>query len=247
MLEKMFRGSDNQLTANYFSSMQAEHPSEFPTITPIQRNECQLGSTMGFELPTSNHSSKGCHNPPTSFPNISSPSKRHCAWNIGMYAETFDLIKEEGNYLLADDLVNDLVDIYLADIHVWIPILHPNSFKAQIGNFDERQRVAIILHAIVALCVRFSCDPRVGDPELRSQCSRWNRQIVVLKSTESCTIESLQASVIITFDNVSHLPVSFTISDKVLTLKGYERETTTMVCWLRSYENCYRSWAEHRR
>lgn len=182
----MFRSSDHLGTLSYGPTRERVHctSDNFSTITPIQRN-CMTG----FQPPISSQSSIGCSTPSTSLPNISGPSRPIYMWNVRTKLESFDLSKQEGNYGLPDDLVEDVVNFYFDNLHPWIPRLHREEFKAQLSDIGQLQRIAMHLHAIVALCVRFSNNSRLSDPEVRSGCSRWNRQIVILKSSKSCTLK----------------------------------------------------------
>jgi len=67
---------------------------------------------------------------------------------------------------------------------------------------DERPRITCILHAIIAVCLRFSRNEYLPDEETKSQIAEKSRQRVILDSTESFSIENLQALVIIAFETV---------------------------------------------
>jgi hypothetical protein len=100
------------------------------------------------------------------------------------------------------DLVNSLVDIYFANIHPWIPILHVKQFRERMAVPSQRPKLTSIFHAIVSLCVRFSLDPRLSDPDIRNMYTKRSRQTVILQTMESFSVENLQALVICAFDTV---------------------------------------------
>jgi hypothetical protein len=104
--------------------------------------------------------------------------------------------------LLPDDLLNQLVDIYFSTIHPWIPILHVKQFRARMMDASQRPKLKNIFHAIISLCVRFSHDSRLSDSTVRSQLSERSRQIVILQSMESFSVENLQALIIVAFDTI---------------------------------------------
>jgi hypothetical protein len=106
------------------------------------------------------------------------------------------------NNLPPDDLVDSLVEIYFVTIHPWIPILHVKQFREKMANPVQRPKLATIFHAIVSLCVRFSKDERLGDPNVRARYSKFSRNTVILQSMESFSVENLQALVICAFDTV---------------------------------------------
>jgi len=113
------------------------------------------------------------------------------------------LLDEDDNTLPPDDLIDDLVEIYFANIHSWIPILHVRQFRERMAIPAQRQKLTTIFHAIVSLCVRFSEDPRLASAEVRTRYSKRSRQTVILQSMESFSVENLQALIICAFDTVS--------------------------------------------
>ncbi|KAF5866872.1 hypothetical protein ETB97_008676 [Aspergillus alliaceus] len=104
--------------------------------------------------------------------------------------------------ILDSDLMLDLVEFYFANIHHWIPILHVRKFREQIHTHQGRQRAVHILHAIVALCSRFSDDRRLGNDVEKAEMAEKSRQNVLLSGMESFSVENLQALVIIAFDTI---------------------------------------------
>ena len=112
-------------------------------------------------------------------------------------------VSNDESYLPHDDLINDLVEIYFKNIHPWIPILHVQQFRQRMGVPSQRKLLTNIFHAIVSTCVRFSIDPRLSDAAVRSRYTSKCRQVVILNSMESFSVENLQALVICAFDTVS--------------------------------------------
>lgn len=109
-----------------------------------------------------------------------------------------------------DEIMNELVDFYHVNIHPWIPILHMSKFRERMRLADERPRITCVLHAIIAVCIRLSRNEYLPDEETKSQIAEKSRQRVILDSTESFSIENLQALVIIAFETVRtepYLPV----------------------------------------
>ncbi|RFU81205.1 zn2 cys6 dna-binding [Trichoderma arundinaceum] len=99
-----------------------------------------------------------------------------------------------------DDLIDALVEIYFARIHPWIPMLHVREFREKMAIPSKRQRLTTIFHAIVSLCVRFSHDPRLDEPEIGSGRgpSAWS-----IVGSMARTAEQLQLSI---EDEESHSP-----------------------------------------
>ncbi|KAF4807216.1 Citrinin biosynthesis transcriptional activator ctnR [Colletotrichum siamense] len=100
------------------------------------------------------------------------------------------------------DLVDSLVEIYFANIHPWIPMLHVRQFRERMLDPEQRPQLSTIFHAIVSLCARFSQDDRLGSPEEKTRYAKRCRQFVILNSMESFSVENLQALTIIAFDTI---------------------------------------------
>lgn len=98
--------------------------------------------------------------------------------------------------------MNELVDFYHVNIHPWIPILHLGKFRERMQLVEERPRITCILHAIIAVCIRFCRNEYLPDEETKSQLAEKSRQRVILDSTETFSVENLQALVIIAFETV---------------------------------------------
>ena len=105
--------------------------------------------------------------------------------------------------ILPTKIMNELVDFYHVNIHPWIPILHMVKFRERMQVANERPRIACILHAIIAVCIRFPQNEHFKDDETKSQIAEKSRQKVILDSTESFSVENLQALVILAFETVS--------------------------------------------
>jgi hypothetical protein len=112
----------------------------------------------------------------------------------------------DSNGILPAEIMNELVDFYHVNIHPWIPILHMERFRERIQLADERPRITCILHAIIAVCIRFSRNDHLPDGETKSQMAEKSRRKVILDSTESFSVENLQALVILAFETVSNKP-----------------------------------------
>ncbi|XXG96837.1 hypothetical protein Hte_003128 [Hypoxylon texense] len=113
-----------------------------------------------------------------------------------------DVIEYDEPDLPPKDLVDALVEIYFAKIHPWIPMLHVRVFRQRMANDRERTRLTTIFHAIVSLCSRFSDDVRLGSAEKKARDSKKSKEIVLLRSMESFSVENLQALIICAFDTI---------------------------------------------
>ncbi|KAJ5898313.1 hypothetical protein N7504_008601 [Penicillium tannophilum] len=108
----------------------------------------------------------------------------------------------DSSEILPNEIMKELVDFYHVNIHPWIPILHLGKFRERMQLAEERPRITCILHAIIAVCVRFSRNENLPDEETKLQIAEKSRQRVILDSTESFSVENLQALVIIAFETI---------------------------------------------
>ncbi|KZL65071.1 C6 transcription factor [Colletotrichum tofieldiae] len=113
----------------------------------------------------------------------------------------FELASDD-TLLPQPDVMDSLVEIYFANIHPWIPMLHVRQFRERMRDQAQRPQLSTIFHAMVSLCARFSQDPRLGPPEEKSRYAKRCRQFVILNSMESFSVENLQALTIIAFDTI---------------------------------------------
>lgn len=108
--------------------------------------------------------------------------------------------------LPSEDLMDELLDIYFDKVHPWIPMLHVDHLRERASNHAERPSLSTIFYAVTSLCARFSDDPRLGDRGDKAAYARRCRQMVILRSMESFSVENLQALTICAFDLVGTLP-----------------------------------------
>lgn len=123
------------------------------------------------------------------------PAKRQCTESSIESLSATDIIES--------DLLTPLVEFYFDNFHHWIPILHVRRFRDLIKSAQGREDAKHTLFAIIAACIRFVQDPRLGDAA-KAKVAESCRQTVVLCSMESFSVGSLQALVIIAFDTVRH-------------------------------------------
>lgn len=98
-----------------------------------------------------------------------------------------------------NDLLYELVDLYFKHVATWSPILdRKHTFNVLFGHtLEEPHR--ILLHAIVAVSLRFSKDLRLTPPA-REHYHRVSRIKVQLYGLENTNIPALQALVILAID-----------------------------------------------
>lgn len=96
-----------------------------------------------------------------------------------------------------------VVEAHFQTVHHWIPILHETRFRAKFKDPVERQKLSILLHALLSASIKY-----VDFEEFGMSVHDVARQIRVSQGTvmshamESLSIENTQALVIIAFDYV---------------------------------------------
>lgn len=195
---------------NCLNSIQGQTPTSLDSSTSTSLNAGETLKVYTNQLKTTLSHLSADFDP--SDGGITSPLKRRRAYSTGEVDQQQrprpapQSILDDKEYTLPpDDLIDALVDIYFGSIHPWIPILHVKQFRERMANPAQRQKLTTIFHAIVSLCIRFSNDPRISSAELRMKYSTKSRQIVILQSMESFSVENLQALVICAFDTVRPL------------------------------------------
>lgn len=98
------------------------------------------------------------------------------------------------------DLLYSLVDLYFKHINVWLPLLDRKTTKDRLfGALTLEEADRVLLHAIVAVTLRFSPDPRLT-VESRQQYHSTSKQRVQLYGLDNSNVRSLQALVILAVD-----------------------------------------------
>ncbi|KAL6234652.1 hypothetical protein BDW75DRAFT_240870 [Aspergillus navahoensis] len=111
-------------------------------------------------------------------------------------------VEDDLTAILPPEVMDELVDFYYVNIHPWIPVLHVAKFRERMRSPEYRPRVACILHAIIAVCARFSQSEFLQNEDFKTRIAEKSRQKVILDSTESFSVENLQALVIIAFETI---------------------------------------------
>lgn len=110
--------------------------------------------------------------------------------------QTFD----HTTFLPPHDILYHLVDLYFRHINVWIPLLERKStMNTLFGQTPRSEADTVVLHAIVAVSLRFSTDVRLS-PENRQQYHDASKQKVQLYGLENSGVRALQALVILALD-----------------------------------------------
>ncbi|ORY30760.1 fungal-specific transcription factor domain-domain-containing protein [Naematelia encephala] len=99
----------------------------------------------------------------------------------------------EPHVLPPPDIVQALIQLFFAHIHPWAPIIAPEYHLAQFS-----QPWSIVVHAIVAVSLRLSSDPRLQ--ERKDDYKQSAKHYVFTRAIESTSIQSAQALAILALD-----------------------------------------------
>lgn len=102
------------------------------------------------------------------------------------------------------------VEAHFQTVHHWIPILHETRFRAKFKDPIERQKLPILLHALLSASIKYVDFEAFG---MRAQDVarqiRVSRRAVMSHAMESLSVQNTQALVIIAFDYVRIMIVPF--------------------------------------
>ncbi|UKZ82941.1 hypothetical protein TrVFT333_010741 [Trichoderma virens FT-333] len=98
-------------------------------------------------------------------------------------------------------LLEAVVEAHFQTVHHWIPILHETRFRAKFKDSFQRQKLTILLHALLSAAIKYVdfTDFGMNIRDVTRQI-RISRKIVMEHAMESLSVENTQALVIIAFD-----------------------------------------------
>ena len=92
-----------------------------------------------------------------------------------------------------------ILDAYFACIHPWIPMLHQTRFRRRLADPQERPKLDVVLHAMVLVASRFVSDYQYVMAANPARLRTW----VVSTAMDCMSVESLQAIIMLAFNDVS--------------------------------------------
>jgi hypothetical protein len=103
-----------------------------------------------------------------------------------------------------------VVEAHFQTVHHWIPILHETRFRAKFKDPIERQKLPILLHALLSASIKY-IDFEVFGMSVQDVARqiRVSRRAVMSHAMESLSIQNTQALVIIAFDYVRAMNAPF--------------------------------------
>jgi hypothetical protein len=104
---------------------------------------------------------------------------------------------------LSAEMRESVIESYFYQIHPWIPMVHEAKFRDGLSNHAERQKLEVIIQAMVVAALKFVDIGTTFQLEDLLQVTKASRDWVVLNAMDNLCVESLQALTIIAFDDVS--------------------------------------------
>lgn len=103
-----------------------------------------------------------------------------------------------------------VVEAHFQTVHHWIPILHETRFRAKFQDPVERQKLSILLHALLSASIKYVDFEHFGmNVQDVTRQIRVSRKTVMSHVMEALSVENTQALVIIAFDYVRIMPTPF--------------------------------------
>jgi hypothetical protein len=123
----------------------------------------------------------------------------------------FEDLENISSSLPPAELMEDIITVYFTFIQPWIPILHETQFRRRIHDPDQIPKLVVILHAMVASAIRYvdKTNNPLSAEEMQRRAQR-SRNIVILTAMDHLSVENLQALIIVAFNDVSSLSLTFT-------------------------------------
>ncbi len=105
--------------------------------------------------------------------------------------------------LLVDEVLDELVDVYFASVHAWIPMIHEANFREHLRTDYGRQRMSVVLHAMTVAALRFVQKDGKSLPAayVAAETAR-SRRLVTLTAVDGLSLENLQALAIVAYADV---------------------------------------------
>ncbi|KAL2127422.1 hypothetical protein VTI74DRAFT_10759 [Chaetomium olivicolor] len=155
-----------------------------------ERNACGILALLARELPKFLEGS------------TSSPNKRRRTdgESVSGASNGAEELEDEASSpgLPPQSALNAILDAYFTCIHPWIPMIHQSRFRRRLADPLERPKLDVVLHAIVLTASRFVSDQQhigVPTPDRR-------RSWVVSTAMDCMSVESLQAMIILAFNDI---------------------------------------------
>lgn len=100
-------------------------------------------------------------------------------------------------------LLKAIVEAHFQTVHHWVPILHPTRFRAALNDPRERRRRAVLIHAIIAMSIKYVDFGTFGLTSRQvTRQIRLSRRAVQLNALDGLSFVNTQALIFLAFDYV---------------------------------------------
>lgn len=127
------------------------------------------------------------------------PSAKRRRLDLDVTAKSNALSIDYEPQLPSPKLLNDIVTAYFLHVHPWIPMVHQARFLQRFSDDQERKQLHIVLHAITIAASKFLLDAQAFN-----RSTEGIRKWVVATAMDCLSLESLQALIILAFNDIGN-------------------------------------------
>lgn len=201
LLDALERRLDQGPTRPRMSADRDQSPNCFTTGDQSSSDAASVLALLAKELPklvASSHRSQSNSTP--------SPGKRRRVDNA---TPSTSHVTDDRPPLPPPELIQSHVDVYFTHIHPWIPMLNQDRFRQQVDDPRELPNLEVILHSIAITVSKYLPGE---DHSNYGWSAEDTRTWVVMTAMQTQTLQSLQALIILVFNDVSSLlPLSISL------------------------------------
>jgi hypothetical protein len=97
------------------------------------------------------------------------------------------------------DLLEPIINAYFTQVHHWIPMVHQGRFRRRLKIPGERDHLELLIHAMALSTARY-----IHSEQAHSSCDASSgRDWIVSSAISRPSVESMQALIIVAFNDVS--------------------------------------------
>lgn len=106
--------------------------------------------------------------------------------------------------ILDDSLQDSIVDTYFSQVHHWIPMVHQGRFRQRLVIPEQRDKLEVLIQAMAVSAAKYV----PNGTHISVSCSAsTRREWLVSEAMNQLSVESMQALIIVAFNDVSNVSV----------------------------------------
>ncbi|KAF9880719.1 hypothetical protein CkaCkLH20_01761 [Colletotrichum karsti] len=169
----------------------------------IERNAYSIMSFFAKELQKFNTKASGSLSNGNHIPGAGEDVPRTKRRRLNDFEGTQSPLGSNGPALLDGDVLQAVLQAYFSHVHPWIPILHEARFRRRLAGPNGFEALKVVLHSMVLAAARYVSDEEAAAAAFGSCQHRVNvRDWVVSQAMKHLTVESLQALIIVSFNDI---------------------------------------------